>query len=137
MISRMSHVAVAVSSLEEAAAAWERVLGAPMAGVETVEAQGVRLGFVQLGEMRIELLEPTRPDSPIGRFLQQKGPGLHHVCFEVENLDERLRELEARGVRLIDREPRCGAGKHRIAFIHPSSTGGVLVELSEPTPSKP
>jgi methylmalonyl-CoA/ethylmalonyl-CoA epimerase len=131
MIGRMTHLAVAVTSLEVASAAWESILGSPMSAAEVIEEQGVRLGFMQVGELHIELLEPTHPDSPVGRFLQQNGPGLHHVCFEVENLETKLRELEACGVRLIDRQPRIGAGGYRIAFIHPSSTGGVLVELSE------
>jgi methylmalonyl-CoA/ethylmalonyl-CoA epimerase len=131
MIGRIAHLAIAVASLKEAAAAYEELLGSPMTGEEFVEDQGVRIGFFQVGESRIELLEPAGVETPVGRYLQKKGPGLHHVSFEVDQLAATLRRLEDRGVRLIDREPRSGAGGHRIAFIHPSSTGGVLVELSE------
>jgi methylmalonyl-CoA/ethylmalonyl-CoA epimerase len=131
MIGRIAHLAIAVASLKEAAAAYEELLGSSMTGEEFVEDQGVRIGFFQVGESRIELLEPTGAETPVGRYLQKKGPGLHHVSFEVDELAGTLRRLEDHGVRLIDREPRIGAGGHRIAFIHPSSTGGVLVELSE------
>jgi methylmalonyl-CoA/ethylmalonyl-CoA epimerase len=131
MIGRIAHIAIAVANLKEAAAAYEAILGSPMTGEETVSDQGVRVGFFQVGESRIELLEPTGSETPVGRYLRKNGPGLHHIGLEVDRLAETLRELEGRGVHLIDREPRAGAGGHQIAFVHPAGTGGVLVELSE------
>jgi len=121
----LDHVAVAVHSLEESAVLYELLTGETRSPPETLEAQGVRVCFVGA----VELLEPLSPDTTVGRFLQRRGPGLHHVAYRSEDLVTELAGLEADGIRLIDREPRPGAGGHKVAFLHPTSTGGVLVEL--------
>ena len=121
----VDHVAVAVHSIEEGRALYELLTGERCSPPETLESQGVRVAFVG----SVELLEPLGPDTTVGRFLERRGPGLHHVAFRVEDLEAELRRLEDEGVRLVDREPRTGAKGHRVAFLHPSSTDGVLVEL--------
>jgi LAO/AO transport system kinase len=125
------HVGIAVQDPDAALAFFCDRLGLPRSAVETVDSQGVRVRFVGEGPGRLELLEPLGPDTPIGRFLDKRGPGLHHVALVVDDLDGRLQALAAAGVRLIDTTPRTGAGGARIAFVHPASTGGVLVELKE------
>jgi methylmalonyl-CoA epimerase len=120
-----------VTSLDEARPHWEYLLGARGSRREVVESQGVEVVFVGSGTGRVELLAPLRPDSPVARFLERRGPGMHHLCYRVPELAAALAELEAGGYRLIDREPRAGAGGHRVAFLHPHGTGGVLVELVE------
>lgn len=134
MTRRIAHVAVAPRSLEEAARFYE-LIGLTVERREEVADQRVRVAMIPVGESAIELLEATDPDSPVARFLEQRGPGIHHVSFEVEALAPLLDRLKAAGVRLIDEVPRKGADGYNIAFVHPESTGGVLVELSErPTP---
>lgn len=123
----LHHVAIAVPSIEEAAPLFELLTGETCSPAEEISGQGVRVAF--LG--RIELLEPTGPDTPVGRFLERRGPGLHHVAYEVPDIAGALREFEDRGLELIDRQPRAGAGGHRVAFLHPRSTGSVLWELVE------
>lgn len=125
--SRLDHVAVAVPSLAEALPLYERMEGAPGTPPEVIPDQGVRALFVGA----VELLEPTGPDTPVGRFLTRRGPGLHHLAWRVPDLAAALAELEAGGFELVDRAPRPGARGHRVAFLHPRSTGGVLVELVE------
>ncbi len=125
--SRLDHVAIAVRSLAEATPRYERLEGVPASPPEELPDQGVRAVFVGT----IELLEPTAPDTPVGRFLERRGPGLHHVAWRVPDLTAELSRLEAEGVRLVDRVPRPGARGHRVAFLHPSAAGGVLVELVE------
>ncbi len=127
----IDHIGIAVESIEEARAIYEKTLGLPFGGIEEVPDQGVRVAFFQAGETRIELLEPTSPESAVGRFLQKRGPGIHHLAFRVDNLEEKLASLQAEGVRLIDEKPRTGAHGTRIAFLHPKDTGGVLAELCE------
>ncbi len=122
---RLDHVAVAVHSLEESALLYELLTGATRSPPETLEAQGVRVLFVG----QVELLEPLGPETTVGRFLERRGPGLHHVAYRTDDIVAELARLSDEGVRLIDEEPRPGAGGHRVAFLHPSSTGGVLVEL--------
>jgi methylmalonyl-CoA/ethylmalonyl-CoA epimerase len=119
------HYAVAVPSLEDAIPIYERITGATGSPVETLEAQGVRVAFVGV----LELLEPLGPETTVGRFLERNGPGLHHVAYATADIRAELKRLEADGVRLIDTEPRPGAGGHLVAFLHPSSTGKVLTEL--------
>jgi methylmalonyl-CoA/ethylmalonyl-CoA epimerase len=131
MIRKIDHLGIAVRSLEEGLALWGDLLGLEPAEIETVTEQGVRTAFLNVGETRLELLEPTGPDTPVGRFLHKRGPGFHHICFLVEDLESALRQLEARGLRLVDQQPRNGAGGSKVAFLHPSSTGGVLVELKQ------
>ncbi len=128
---KIHHLGIAVESLAESRAVFERLLGRAPTSEESVADQGVRVAVFQVGESRIELLEATAADSPIGRFIEKRGQGLHHLTLTVENLVQSLGELERDGVRLIDREPRTGAGGERIAFLHPSSTAGVLIELLE------
>lgn len=125
----IDHVAIAVHSIRDSLPIYERMTGATGSPVERVEAQGVDVVFVDSGTARIELLEPLRPDSPVGRFLEKRGPGLHHVAYRVEDIRAELARLEAEGMRLIDREPRAGAHGHLVAFVHPASTSGVLIEL--------
>ncbi len=119
------HVAVAVESIESAAPLFELLTGRSCSPVEEIPDQGVRVAFV--GE--VELLEPTDPEGTVARFLHRNGPGLHHVAFEVPEVAAELERLASEGLELVDRTPRRGAGGHQVAFLHPRSTGGVLVEL--------
>jgi methylmalonyl-CoA/ethylmalonyl-CoA epimerase len=128
---KIHHLGIAVPSLREAVPVFEQLLGKAANSVELVEDQQVRVAVFRVGESRIELLEATAPESPIGRFIAKGGHGIHHLTLSVPNLKEKLVELERSGVRLIDREPRVGAGNELIAFLHPSSTAGVLIELVE------
>jgi methylmalonyl-CoA epimerase len=130
-VKKVEHLGIAVPNLEEAARFYQQALGLPLEGVENIEGQKVRVGFFPVGESRIELVEPAAPDSPISKFLEKKGAGLHHICLEVEDLNAALEELKAKGVRLIDSEPRPGAHGYNIAFVHPQSASGVLLELTE------
>jgi methylmalonyl-CoA/ethylmalonyl-CoA epimerase len=125
----LDHVAIAVESIADARPLFESLLGADGSLVEQVEAQGVAVAFVGTGSGRLELLEPVTPDSAVRRFLDRRGPGLHHIAYRVPDLDAALARLAADGIELIDRTPRPGAGGHRVAFLHPRSTGGVLIEL--------
>lgn len=127
----VDHIGIAVKSIEEALAFWEKTLGIACTGVEEVEEQKVRTAFLPLGETEIELLEPTAEDSPVAKFIEKKGEGIHHLAIRVENLEEALETMKARGMRLIDEAPRYGAGGAKIAFVHPKTAGGVLLELSE------
>ena len=128
---KIHHLGIAVESLAAAVPAFVKLLGRPPDSEEIVEDQKVRVAVFRLGESRIELLEATSPDSPLARFIEKGGQGIHHLTLSVSNLVETLARLEHDGMRLIDREPRVGAGKERIAFLHPSSTCGVLIELVE------
>lgn len=127
----LDHVAVAVESIDDILPALESVTGAVGSRRERVPSQGVELCFLGTGVGRLELLQPLGPDTPVGRFLAKRGPGLHHIAYRVSDLEATLRGLEESGIELIDRAPRPGAHGHRVAFIHPRSTGGVLVELVE------
>lgn len=128
---KIHHVGIAVESLKAAVPVFEKLLGCSPNTQEVVSDQEVRVANFRVGESQIELLEATSPSSPIARFIAKRGPGLHHVTLSVPDLRKTLRELEVRGVKLIDREPRVGAGNKRIAFLHPSSTARVLIELVE------
>ncbi len=128
---KIHHLGIAVESLKAAVPVFEKLLGRAPESEEVVEDQKVRLAIFKLGGSRIELLEATSADSPIARFLARRGQGIHHVALAVSDLAQALQQLERGGVRLIDRQPRLGAGKERIAFLHPSSTAGVLIELVE------
>lgn len=128
MIRGLHHVGVAVRSLEEAARAYE-ALGLTVARVETVEGEQVRVAFIAVGETHIELLEPTGPTSPVARFLEKRGEGVHHLCFAVDDIARTMARAREAGLVLLDETPRTGAGGARVCFIHPKSTGGVLVEL--------
>ncbi len=128
---RIHHIGIAVSSLAEASPVFELLLGKPPGSEEIVRDQKVRVRSFPLGSSSIELLEAASPDSPIARSIARRGAGVHHVTLEVKDLRRTLARLAAHGVRLIDMEPRRGAGNTKIAFVHPSSAGGVLVELIE------
>jgi methylmalonyl-CoA epimerase len=127
---RLDHIGIAVASIDEALGVY-RALGLNESGRETVAGQGVVTAFVPLGDTRLELLEPTGADSPVARFLSKRGPGVHHVCFAVSDLEDALADLAARGFRLVHETPVPGAGGRRVAFLHPSAGHGVLIELSE------
>ena len=127
----IEHIGIAVRSLEEATKTYEESLGLKVEGIEKVEDQGVRVAMLPIGESRIELLEPVTPESPIEKFLAKRGPGIHHIAVRVDNIEESLEKMKLAGVKLIDESPRVGAGNKRIAFVHPSSTHGVMLELVE------
>jgi methylmalonyl-CoA epimerase len=129
---KIDHIGVAVASLNGALSVYETAFGLLKQHVEEVAEQGVRVAMLPIGESRIELLEPMSPDSPVGKFLAKRGEGIHHICFQVDNLEKELSKLKQAGVRLIDEAPRKGAGGCLVAFVHPSATGGVLIELSQP-----
>lgn len=128
---RIDHIGIAVHDLEEAKAPYVEGLGLQVDHVEEVAGQKVRVAMLPVGETNIELLEPTSEDSPIAKFLERKGPGIHHIALAVEDIDAALRRMRDAGVRMIDDEPRPGAGGTRVAFAHPKAMGGVLVELVE------
>jgi methylmalonyl-CoA/ethylmalonyl-CoA epimerase len=128
----VNHIGIAVRSIDEQRKFYETVLGACFECVETVADQKVRVGFFRVGEVRLELLEPTDPSSPVAMFIEKRGEGLHHLAYTVDDIEIRLSELKSGGVRLIDEVPRAGAHQTRIAFLHPKSSGGVLTELCEP-----
>jgi len=123
----LHHVAIAVPSIEEAVSLYELLAGSPASPPEAIEAQGVRVTFVG----KIELIEPLSPESTVARFLDRKGPGLHHIAYASSDLRSDLAALEEAGLELIDKAPRPGAGGHSVAFLHPRSTGGILIELVE------
>lgn len=128
----ISHIGIAVADLEKSIPVYELLTGNKVGAITEVADQKVRVAiFGGHGNARIELVAPTSPDSPIARFIEKRGEGIHHICIYVENLDQRLAELKAAGVRLIDEKPRIGADGTRIAFVHPSGAGGVLLELEE------
>ncbi len=131
MYRKIDHIAIAVRSLQSACRNYSDVLGLGNWTVEEIPDQRVRVAVLPMGESRIELLEATADDSPIAGFLSRRGEGLHHICFEVEDLAGELERLKAAGMRLIDQHPRTGAEGRSIAFLHPSGTAGVLIELSQ------
>ena len=128
---KIDHIGIATGGIAEVANFYREALGLEIDEIEEVTEQKVRVAMLPIGESRIELLEPTTADSPISKFLAKRGPGIHHVAIQVENIRESLRKMKEEGARLIDEEPRTGAGGCLVAFVHPSSTGGVLVELVE------
>jgi methylmalonyl-CoA/ethylmalonyl-CoA epimerase len=130
-VLKVDHIGIAVNSIEQCRKLYEEVLGLKLAGSETVTEQKVTTAFFPVGDTEVELLESTSPDGPIAKYLEKKGEGVQHIAFRVENIEEALEELKAKGVRLIDEKPRMGAGGAKIAFLHPKSTFGVLVEISE------
>ena len=130
-IKHIDHIGIAVNSIEEGGNFFSNILGLTLENVETVEEQKVKTGFFPITDSEIELLESTAPDGPVAKYINAKGEGVQHIAFRVENIDEALQELKAKGVRLIDQEARKGAGGARIAFIHPKESHGVLVELCE------
>lgn len=126
---KINHLGIATNGIEEALKFWEDALGLENVHTETVEDQKVRVAMLPLGESRIELLEPTSEDSPISKFLEKRGGGIHHIAVEVEDIEAALAKLKSEGARLIDETPRIGAEGCLVAFVHPSSANGVLLEL--------
>jgi methylmalonyl-CoA/ethylmalonyl-CoA epimerase len=129
-ILKVDHIGIAVKNLTESSKLYE-MLGIKSAGSEEVAEQKVKVCFFPVGDSEIELLESTAPDGPIAKYIEKNGEGLQHLALRVDNLEAALAELKAKGVRLIDEKPRYGAGGAKIAFVHPKSTGGILLELSE------
>ncbi len=128
-VSHIEHIGIAVTNLEEAIPFYENMLGLKCYAVEEVKDQKVKTAFFMVGQTKIELLESTDPEGPIGKFIEKKGPGIHHLAYAVENVNQSLSELEEKGVRLIDQKARKGAEGLNIGFLHPKSTLGVLTEL--------
>jgi methylmalonyl-CoA epimerase len=137
MFTRIDHVGIAVADLDAAVALHEREYGMPVVHRETVTAQGVEAVLLDVGESHVELLRPLADDTPVGRFLARRGPGLHHVAYGVEDIEAALAQLEAQGIRLIDEVPRAGIRGSRVAFLHPSGSGSVLTEIVEPATFHP
>jgi methylmalonyl-CoA/ethylmalonyl-CoA epimerase len=132
MLDRIDHVGVAVEDLDAAIALYEGALGMPLVHRETVEEQGVEAVLLDVGDGHVELLAPLGPDTPVGKFLAKRGPGLHHVAYAVSDIDATLASLKEQGVALIDESPRVGIRQSRVAFVHPKSTGSVLTEIVQP-----
>ncbi|MDD4610246.1 MAG: methylmalonyl-CoA epimerase [Bacteroidaceae bacterium] len=130
-ITHIEHIGIAVKSIEEQLPYYEGVLGLKCYNIETVEDQKVKTAFFMIGQTKIELLEPTSDDSTVAKFIEKRGEGVHHIAYATKNLNESLKIVESKGVRLIDKEGRSGAEGLTIAFLHPKSTGGVLTELCE------
>ncbi len=131
MLKKINHLGYAVEDVNAAARFYEEHFGARVGEPEEVEEQGIVATMFEVGESMVELVQPTRPDSPVGKFLEKRGEGFHHVAFQVEDLQASLEELKENGVELIDEEPRIGAGGTRMAFVHPKGAHGVLTELVE------
>lgn len=130
MLKRIDHVAIAVRSIDDAVAAFEKLFGLKPAKIEEVPDQGVKAALIHIGDTEIEFIEPVNPDGGVAKFLESKGEGIHHICIEVDDTDAELKRLEGQGAKLIDKQGRKGlAGK--IGFIHPKSTNGVLIELAQ------
>src|SRR6266536_321351 len=127
--TRIAHIGIAVEGLDKGVSFYRDILG--LADVPLADADGARIAGLAAGSSLVELLEADRPDSPIAKFIAKRGPGIHHVCFAVDDLDETLERCRAAGIRLIDQSPRIGADGRRVAFLHPSSTSGALIELTE------
>jgi len=126
---KIDHIGIATRQLEEGLAVWRDVLGLRVDSTDEIAEQGVRVAMLAVGETHVELLEALTPDSPVGKFLTKRGPGIHHIALEVDDIAASLADLKSKGARLIDETPRAGAGGCLVAFVHPSSTDGVLLEL--------
>jgi|TARA_B110000503_G_scaffold143609_1_gene246258 methylmalonyl-CoA/ethylmalonyl-CoA epimerase len=131
MLNKIEHLGIAVKDIKASAKMYEVLLGKPFYKTELVESEGVSTMFFQIGESKIELLEATNPESPIAKFIEKKGEGVHHIAYDVSDIDAELERLQAEGFELIHKTPKDGADNKRIAFLHPRSTGGVLVELCQ------
>lgn len=130
-VLKLDHIGIAVKNLDETLKFYTEALGLELHGMETVEEQKVKVAFLPVGDTEVELLESTSPDGPIARFIEKKGEGIQHMAFKVENIEEAIAHMKEKGFRMIDEKPRYGAGGAKIAFMHPKSSHGVLVELSE------
>lgn len=131
MVNKIDHIGIAVKSIEEALKFYENILGLKSEGIEVVAEQKVRVAFLPTGDSEVELLEATSEDSPVARFIEKNGEGIQHIAYRVDNVEAAISEMKAKGLRMIDEIPRYGAGGAKIAFCHPKSTGGVLVELCQ------
>lgn len=127
----IEHIGIAVNSIDKDAPFWKHILNLPHRGTEAVENQGVTTDIYDTGRGKVELLEAMGPDTPIGKFLEKRGAGMHHVCFEVDNITTAIKELKQDNIQVLSNEPTIGAEGYKVVFIHPKSTGGVLVELAE------
>ena len=132
MFDRIDHVGIAVEDLDGALALFEGTFGMPVVHRETVEEQGVEAALLDVGENHVELLRPLGPDTPVGKFLAKRGPGIHHVAYQVTDIESALERCREAGLRLIDESPRTGIRSSRVAFLHPSASGGVLTEIVQP-----
>jgi methylmalonyl-CoA/ethylmalonyl-CoA epimerase len=132
MLGRIDHVGVAVADMDAALALYRDALGLELSHREVVEEQGVDAALVDVGDGHVELLSPLGPETPVGKYLERRGPGLHHVAYAVDDIDAELDRLREAGLRLIDERPRVGIRNSRVAFLHPGALGGVLTELVEP-----
>lgn len=131
---KIEHLGIAVSNIEESNALYTKLLGTAPYKTETVESEGVRTSFFHVGESKIELLEATAEDSPIHKFIQKRGEGIHHIAFDVEDIEAEIKRLKAEGFTVLNETPKKGADHKRVVFLHPKSTNGVLVELCQDTP---
>jgi methylmalonyl-CoA/ethylmalonyl-CoA epimerase len=129
--THIEHIGIAVKDLQASIKFYENILGLKCYAIEEVKDQKVKTAFFKVGQTKIELLESTEPDGPIAKFIEKKGEGIHHIAFAVDDVEASLKEIESKGVQLIDKQPRKGAEEMSIAFLHPKSTGGVLIELCE------
>jgi methylmalonyl-CoA/ethylmalonyl-CoA epimerase len=131
MLKKINHIAIAVNNLEGAAQFYQNVLGLNLSGVEVVTAQKTKVGFFKISESNIELVQPSDPDSPLVKFLETKGQGIHHICFEVDDIEAEIKVLLEKGAIMVDQKSRPGAHDSKVAFVHPKSSNGVLIELCE------
>lgn len=131
MIKKVDHIGVAVKSLKQALPFYTEVLHLPLLGIEEVESERVKVAFLKAGESKIELIEPTSPESPIARHIEKRGEGIHHIALGVDSIQERIAEIKEKGIAMINDLPKRGAGNAQVAFMHPKSTGSVLFELCE------
>jgi methylmalonyl-CoA/ethylmalonyl-CoA epimerase len=136
MSKKLSHIGVAVENLDDAVRVFAQILDREPESYEEVADQKVKMAFFAAGDCRVELLEGTAPDSPITKYIERRGPGIHHLAVEVDDIDDELRQMKAAGIRLIDESPRIGAEDARIAFLHPKSTAGILIEFQQKAKKK-
>ena len=130
-VGKVDHIGIAVSNLDESIKFYHDVLGIELQGTEEVADQKVKVAFMPRGDTEIELLESTAPDGPIAKFIEAKGQGIQHIAYRVDNIEQAIADMKEKGIRMIDETPRYGAGNAKIAFLHPKSTNGVLIELCE------
>jgi methylmalonyl-CoA/ethylmalonyl-CoA epimerase len=131
MVKKIDHIGIAVQSIEKALPFYTDVLNLSLLGIEEVESEKVRVAFLKIGESKLELLEPMSPESPIAVFIEKRGEGLHHIALAVDSIQDRINDIKEKGIRMINETPKQGAGGAMVAFMHPKSTGGVLVEYCE------
>ncbi|GLB58111.1 methylmalonyl-CoA epimerase [Cytobacillus sp. NCCP-133] len=131
MIKKVDHIGIAVRSLDEALPFYTETLQLEFLGIEEVKSQGVKVAFIKAGETKLELLEPTSQESPIAKFIERRGEGLHHVALGVDSIQDRIKVMKEKGIKMLGDEPKPGAGGAQVAFMHPKSTGGILYEFCE------